>query len=144
MHQLSPRLLSTLFSLIVHLAFLTTAKSFAPSRYSNFNLQFASRNADGSHGDRLNRQACRFRKTRMLFSVPDFGNLLFAPSERRFFNPIWFPYFARPTNVEKIQIPAFRNPLWRSDESDMWMFEQPIGFLNITVNIRSVYLPSKL
>ena len=74
----------------------------------------------------------------MLFSVPDLGNLLFAPSDQRFFNPIWYPYFARSTHVEKLQIPPSRNPFQRVEQSDIWMFEQPIGFLNITVNIRLV------
>jgi hypothetical protein len=84
------------------------------------------------------RQRSTLNEPQMLFSVPDIGNLLFAPSDRRFFNPIWFPYFARPTHVEKLQIPPSRNPLRRVEQSDIWMFEQPIGFLNITVNIRSV------
>jgi hypothetical protein len=29
---------------------------------------------------------------RMLFSIPDIGNLLFAPSDKRFFNPIWLAH----------------------------------------------------
>mmetsp|Transcript_6062 Transcript_6062/g.15443 ORF Transcript_6062/g.15443 Transcript_6062/m.15443 type:complete len:481 (-) Transcript_6062:1120-2562(-) len=73
----------------------------------------------------------------MLFSIPDFENLLFAPSNRRFFNPIWYPYFARETYVHKVQ-EVSQGTMWSGprDSVDMWSFEQPIGFLNITVNIR--------
>ena len=79
------------------------------------------------------------KRTKMLFSVPDVENLLFAPSDRRFFNPVWYPYFARQTYVEKLQLPSSGNPFWRTEESNIWMFEQPIGFFNISVNIRSVF-----
>ena len=46
------------------------------------------------------------RRLEMFFSTPDLGNLLFAPSDRRFFNPVWFPYFARPTHVEEVPSPS--------------------------------------
>ena len=88
------------------------------------------------------------RRLEMFFSTPDLGNLLFAPSDRRFFNPVWFPYFARPTHVEEVPSPSEMGsgltslvrrlgaPGGRAAGPNMWMFEQPIGFLNITVNIR--------
>jgi hypothetical protein len=126
---------------------------------------------------------------RMFFSTPDVGNLLFAQGDQRFFNPVWFPYFARPTHVEEVA-PAQGAQPWAAflgarlgsapRSTGMWMFEQvvcthalargthasfvvlmrypqtrtrvssasasasaenlragqPIGFLNITVNIR--------
>jgi len=103
----------------------------------------------------------------MFFSIPDVGNLLFAPAEKRFFNPVWFPYFARDTHVEELPaapgldlagLPAAlgrigSNALARIGSAGgggaaqqraapppagagVWVFEQPIGFLNISVNIR--------
>jgi hypothetical protein len=146
MHQLS------VHALIVPLFFLATVTSFilpqCPNRQNGHApaiIDGCRQNQDDVHklhkSTRLSRGVSKGRRqaTKMLFSVPDIGNLLFAPTEQRFFNPIWFPYFARPTNVEKVQIPVSRNPLWRTEEPELWMFEQPIGFLNITVNIRFVY-----
>ena len=95
---------------------------------------------------------------RMFFSTPDIGNLLFAPQDQRFFNPVWFPYFARPTHVEEVTFED-RTLLGRIGSlggrlgslgsgaggagAVMWMFEQPIGFLNITVNIRMTVVKLK-
>jgi len=92
-------------------------------------------------------QRARASPPRKFFSTPHGGNLLFAPREQRFFNPVWFPYFARPTHVEEIP-PTPGTQTWTSflggrlgstapaAGTGIWMFEQPIGFLNITVNIR--------
>jgi len=153
-------------------------------------LAFASRICAGTAG--LPARAARPSKqaggARMFFSTPDVGNLLFAPGDQRFFNPVWFPYFARPTHVEEV-VPAQGAQPWVAflgarlgsapRSTGMWMFEQvvcthalargthasfvlmrgpqtctcvpsasasvsaenlragqPIGFLNITVNIR--------
>ena len=69
----------------------------------------------------------------MFFSTTDVGNLLFAKSDQRFFNPVWFPYFARPTHVEEVPPPTGTqtwNPFARLGSSTgasapgMWMFEK--------------------
>jgi hypothetical protein len=70
---------------------------------------------------------------RMFFSTPDVGNLLSAPQDQRFFNPVWFPYFARPTHVEEVA-PAQGTQRWTSflstrlgsapPSTGIWMFEQ--------------------
>jgi len=71
----------------------------------------------------------------MFFSTPDINNLFLADSKERFFNPVWYPYFARKTHMEKLTFPS-SSLFGGKPPTDMWMLEQAIGFLNISVNIR--------
>jgi hypothetical protein len=79
----------------------------------------------------------------MLFSVPDIGKKKLL----RLIEDVLIQYgslISHGLHVQKLRIPPSRNPLRRLEQSDIWMFEQPIGFLNITVNIRSVLLTSRI
>eukprot|EP00291_Cryptomonas_curvata_P013787 CAMPEP_0172204936 /NCGR_PEP_ID=MMETSP1050-20130122/32291_1 /TAXON_ID=233186 /ORGANISM="Cryptomonas curvata, Strain CCAP979/52" /LENGTH=195 /DNA_ID=CAMNT_0012883667 /DNA_START=302 /DNA_END=886 /DNA_ORIENTATION=- len=46
------------------------------------------------------------------------------------------PIFRAADACREAADPTITQPVSAIEESDIWMFEQPIGFLNITVNIR--------